>query len=343
MKEIRIALVGGFASTNIGNDFFTQSIRHVLSEILPGQHIIVTQNLPGYYWKEGGTNPANSFNYIKCLELDFLVLTGPLFDASFPLLWEDTISALKKKGTEIILFSAGSQRYDEAERRVVGEFLKKIKPYALVTRDTPTYEAFREYAQMSYDGIDFAFFLNDLFTPYPLDVEKFVVLNFDTGPEPRFGRESQYENGFTFLGNRMSYRLQHPGKMRKRVYKHLPGLSGYHNSSFGNYTIIRPVNYINPGNRKGFFRVPNTYVSELAFDYLNLFAHAQGVLTSRVHTCIASLVFGKEVMLFSPTLRRQLFGRVGLEDITLRPVTLDPDYLRDEKEKMLVFIKGIFT
>ena len=343
MKKTNIALVGGFASTNIGNDFFTKSIGKVLSEISPDLNIIITQNLPGYFWKEGRTNPANSFNYIKCLDIDYLILTGPLFDANFPILWEDTLTALRNKGTEIIFFSAGSQKYDEAERTIVGEFLKKIEPYALVTRDTPTFEAYHGYAQNSYDGIDFAFFLNDLFNPYPLDIEKYVILNFDTSPEPKFGDESQYENEFSFLGRQRSYRYRHPGKVMRKVYKRLPGLQGYYNPSFDHYKIIRPVNFINPGTTKRLFSAPNTYVSELAYDYLNLFANAEGVLSSRVHSCIASLVFGKEVMLFSKTLRGQLFNRVGLKEITERPVVLDQDYLRDEKKKMVEFINGLFV
>ena len=342
MKKTNIALVGGFASTNIGNDFFTKSIQYVLSNISSEFNIIVTQNLPGYYWKEGNTNPGNSFNYIKCLDIDYLVLTGPLFDKNFPLIWKDTLCVLKEKGTKIIFFSAGSQKYDDSERRVVGEFLKKIAPYALVTRDTPTFEAYKDLAQNSYDGFDFAFFINDIFKPYPLDIEKYVILNFDTGPEPRFGIESQYDNRFSFLGKQWSYQNRSQSKAKKIISKYFHGLSGFYNNSFDNYTIIRPVNYINPGTRRRLFSAPNTYVSELAFDYLNLFANAEGVLSSRVHSCIASLVFGKEVMLFSNTLRGQLFDRVGLMDIRKKPATLDQRYLSIEKNQMLEFIKELF-
>jgi len=98
---------------------------------------------------------------------------------------------------------------------------------------------------------------------------------------------------------------------------------------------------VNPGTRKALFAAPNSFVSELAFDYLNLFANAQGVLSSRVHSCLASLVFGKEVMLFSKTLRGHLFDRVQLSEIRERSVTLNKEYIAYEKRKMFEFIKAI--
>jgi len=343
MGKTRIALVGGFASTNIGNDFFTRSIEAVLSRISPDIEVIVTQNLPGYYWKEEGTNPKSSFNYIAHLDVDYLVLTGPLFDTNFPVLWRDTLTKLKEKGTKFIFFSGGSQKYDETEREQVGAFLKEVEPYALVSRDNPTYEAYKSYAQHSYDGIDFAFFVGDLFKPYPLAMEKYVILNFDTEPEPKFGGPSQYGNQMEFLGKTWSYDPRSRSRIVKMISKRVGGLPEYYNDKFGEFPIIRPVNYINPANTKGLFKAPNTYVSELAFDYLNLLANAEGVLSSRVHSCIASLVFGKEVMLFSKTRRGQLFDRVGLANIRNKPVSIDQDYLGEEKSRMYAFIRGLFT
>ncbi len=341
MRKVNIVQVGGFASTNVGNDFFTKSIHHVLTRANPEYSVVTTQNLPGYYWKENGTNPKNSFNYLERIETDYLVITGPLFDVNFPKIWKETLSTIKRNGTRLLILSAGSQKYDSNERKTVRAFLKTIEPYAIVSRDTPTYEAYKDLAEYSYDGIDFSFFIDDIFKPYKLAIEDYIILNFDTMPEPKFTIGSKYENRFTFLGEERSYKTKTKNKLTKELSKNFPKTFRYHNKVFGRYTIIRPQNYVNPGTRKALFAAPNSFVSELAFDYLNLFANAQGVLSSRVHSCLASLVFGKEVMLFSKTLRGQLFDRIQLSEIRERPVTLNMEYIADEKGKMFEFIKAI--
>lgn len=341
MKNRNIGLVGGFASTNIGNDFFTRGIEYALQKAVPDYNIIITQNLPGYYWREGMANPGNSFNYLENLDLDYLVLTGPLFDTRFPILWKSTLSRLIKKGTRIMFFSAGSQKYDKNERDTVRKYLKTIEPYALITRDTPTYEAYGDLMEHSYDGIDFASFVNDYFKPYPIDLEKYIILNFDTGPEPQFGDETRFGDQFIFKGRHWSYRKKNLNKIGKILYRKFPGIYKYHNSRFGEFRTIRLVNYVNPGTRKQIFRYPDTFSSELANDYLNLFANSEGILSSRVHSCLASLAFGKEAMLFSKTLRGQLFDRFGLQEIRKNAVSLDADWLAQEKELMINFLKTI--
>jgi hypothetical protein len=340
MANKNIGLVGGFASTNIGNDFFTRGIEFALKKAAPDFNIIVTQNLPGYYWKEGGTNPRNSFNYLDCMDLDYLILTGPLFDVQFPHIWKETLTRLKKKGTRIMILSAGSQKYDEAERKTVRKFLEFIEPSVLISRDTPTYEAYKDLAEYSYDGIDFAFFINDIFKPYKLDHPEYVLLNFDTMPEPRFRQLSKDKNSFEFLGKNWSFEKTKMNKINKTIYRFFPEWFSNYNKDFGKYEIVRPVNYVNPGNSKKFFSVPGTYLSELTYDHVNLYANASGILSCRVHSCVASLVFGKEAMLFSKSLRGQLFDRVGLGEIREHPVTLDPAYLQDEKNKQIDFLKN---
>jgi hypothetical protein len=343
MKNKNIGLVGGFASTNIGNDFFTRGIAYALQKAVPDHNIIVTQNLPGYYWKEGKTNPSSSFNYLEHLDLDYLVLTGPLFDVQFPHIWKETLSTLKKKGTRILIFSAGSQKYSETERNTVSNFLEYVEPYAIISRDSPTYEAYKELAEYSYDGIDFAFFVNDIFKPYPLDLPDYVILNFDTMPEPVFTPGGNNENSFRFLGEDWSFKKKQMNKINKTIYRFFPEWFSFYNQEFGKYKIVRPYNFVNPGTSKKFFTLPGTYLSELASDHFNLYANASGILSCRVHSCVASLVFGKEAMLFSKTLRGQLFDRVGLGDIRKHPVTLDPSYLKDEKKKQLDFLKKILA
>lgn len=341
MQKIDIAVIGGYASTNVGNSYFRKGLQYALFAANPDRRIVITQSLPGYYWKEKRTNPKNSFNYISRLDAEYLVITGPLFDTKFPALWSSTLNALKKRGTRIMFMSAGSQKYDDKERETVRAFLEKVEPYALVSRDSPTYQAYHDLAEHSYDGIDFAFFLGDLYEPYRLEMEEYVILNFDTSPEPRFRQERSGEGSFTFLGEEWSYKQVNMDRVRRKIFWYFPVSYRYFNRQFGRYAIVRPFNYVNPGTHPRLFSLPETYVSELTHDHINLYANACGTLSCRVHSCLASLVFGKEAMLFSNTKRGKLFDRVGLGQIREHPVRLDMDYIADEKRKQLEFLKGI--
>lgn len=103
----------------------------------------------------------------------------------------------------------------------------------------------------------------------------------------------------------------------------------------GPYGIVRTDHRFHPHFRGKIYEQANSYVADLPYGYLNLYANASLTLSDRVHACAVTLAFGKSAMLFSKTNRSGLLERVGAAEICQKPVALDMDYLADEKQKQL--------
>jgi hypothetical protein len=84
-------------------------------------------------------------------------------------------------------------------------------------------------------------------------------------------------------------------------------------------------------------------ISDFPDDYLHVYANAARTFSDRVHACVATLAFGGEAQLFSASDRSHLFERAGLGNIKEKPVRLDIDSLKSEKEKQLSAIQQVFA
>jgi hypothetical protein len=107
------------------------------------------------------------------------------------------------------------------------------------------------------------------------------------------------------------------------------------------YKIIRPTH--RASNRYTFelYSKQNIYVSEHPNGYLNIYKNTSLNFTDRVHSALASLVWGNPTQLMTKSKRSHLFERVGLSDIMEKPVVADLDYIEGEKDSMLNQLKSI--
>ena len=71
-RSPRIGVLTGYWSTNIGNAFFQLGAQYALEQALPGAHIFLIGDQPGY-WNVAQGNPANALDYVKPLDLDAAV------------------------------------------------------------------------------------------------------------------------------------------------------------------------------------------------------------------------------------------------------------------------------
>ena len=337
-----IVYAGGFWSTNIGNAFYGLGCLHALSKACPDANIISAQNQPGYFWQINKANPKNAFDYLGCINAEYFVMSGPMIDKHFVSYWGESLIKIAERGAKLILLSVGCGSYDEQEKRIVRKFMKEIGLHAIITRDTYTYENYGDLAAHSHDGICFAFFVNDYFKPYGLDVKPYVVFNCDRMPEPIFVESVNNQSGLSLFGKEWQCKLKN---IPEYIYKGIAFLNVDVNKpyqhSFSGYEIIRTRHAAQPSAAKKLFAAPNTLVSDVPDDYLNIYANAEAVLSDRVHACVPALAFGKPAMFFGNTPRSRLFDRVGLGDIRKRPVTISQDYLRAEKDDLLKFIGNI--
>ena len=100
--------------------------------------------------------------------------------------WKNILQKANEAGTKIICLSAGGSRYTQEEVEQVREVLQKFDLYALFSRDSETYENYKDLFKYSYKGICCAFYIPEYFKAWKLDVEPYVVFNFEQYREPIF-------------------------------------------------------------------------------------------------------------------------------------------------------------
>lgn len=337
MGNINVALAGGYWATNMGNAFYDLGVQYLLQAANPEAKIYFTSDRPEYAWNRYNAANANSlccFEYFQ--DMNYLVFTGPMLSMMCLKYWEKTLANLNKKGTKIILLSAGSNLYNEEEKKEVSEFLKHHRFYALFSRDEETYLNYREYFDHSYNGICCAFYISDYFNPYSLQIDPYVVFDFETYEEPVFW-ENDSKWDFEFHDRKYCWD-KHLKRIRKRIYKKS------YDDMFGEYQIIRTKHSLyQPRN---LYEGNHIYLSDVPYDYLNIYANATAVFSDRVHACVAALAQGTPAMLFNPTGRSKLINRVckdNFNDIYSHPITIDMSYLKQEKEMQIKELRRILV
>jgi len=354
-----ITYCGGFWSTNIGNSFFDLGIIHLLEKACPNDRVIFCDEQPGNYWTDSGCNPINSLNYLNYIDSEYVAIAGPLLNKDFPKLWGNTFEIFSKKRIKIILISVGCSAYTKDELEICRSFLKKYPLYALVSRDEYTYTNYKDLATHSYNGICCAFYAPDIFQTQKTNIGRYVVLNFDGSHfpplvdkvialagmenEPMFelGKSGKHGLNFDFLGELWNLDYNYKPIRLKNLFRPLSVKSP---NSIGNFKIIRTKHRANSMSRRVAFSKTNTFISDIPYNYLNIYGNAEVTFSNRVHACVATLAFGKPAMFFSNTPRGRLFERFEhLADIKKRPVSIPKNVLESEKTKQLEFLSGILN
>lgn len=355
MRDIRVAYCTGFWCTNIGNGFFSLGVEYVLKKILGAENVTLVSDYQTYttsYGKRLYPHPKQ-LDYISYLDVDYIVLAGPVLSKYFLSLWKDILERLKDRGVGYILLSAGTMKLDSESRKAIKEFFKTCPPFILASRDSSVYDEFGQFALHAYNGICFSFFVSDLYTPAKMSsAGKYIVCNFDKIGEPEIWREAgdgrASDREFTFVGN--TYKVAYPKLLNHAMSKTdrftdalIYALSLFpapkRADSIGQYKVIRTDQRFHPHYRNKIYRQNNSFCADLPYGYLNLYANATLTLSDRVHACAATLAFGNSAMLFVNTDRLGLLGRVGAEGITQYPVKLDMDQLKEEKRRMVEWLK----
>ena len=178
---MKIGTVSGWWSTNIGNSFFQLAAEFILRK--SGHQIISIPDFPGYYNVKTG-NPKFSLDILSKLDLDWIVLHGPIFRKEYDRIVFDEIRKFKSNGGKIACLSAGMMHYDKNTMTYYKRWLEEVPFDFITTRDLASYEFLKYVNPAVYNGIDIAFFCNELYPKVKLDRAPFVVFNFDQINEP---------------------------------------------------------------------------------------------------------------------------------------------------------------
>lgn len=348
----KVAYCSGFWCTNIGNAFFGLGVEYALKKILGEEKVTIVSDYQTYTTGYGRRlyPSKNQLEYISQLDIDYLVLAGPVLSKYFLKLWKDILIKLQKRGVGYIILSAGMMKMTDESKLECRNFFKKYPPFVLLTRDYQTYDEFGKYAVNAFPGICFSFFVSEYYHPCKMK-DKFIVMNFDKSREPSI-RVSSHDIGNSFLFNSKYYQIKQTGMLSNTTSKtdRFSDAIVYATSvlpqkkmkdKIGGYKVFRTDHRFHPHFRNKIYSQHNSFCADLPYGYLNLYANTELTLSDRVHACAVTMAFGKSAMLFSETNRVGLLERVGAGEITMHPVSLDLNYLSEEKNKMLNWLKSV--
>ncbi|MGC4192970.1 MAG: hypothetical protein QM589_17630 [Thermomicrobiales bacterium] len=325
-----------------------------MEQALPGSKVEWFQDQPGYrtFHDQSKGNPANHPDLIGSLDVDYVVLQGPMLTVNFRALWEPTFQKLRERGVKIVLLSSGLFRYTKDEIEAAQRFLDAYPPDVFTSRDSDTFPHFKDVCNHTYDGIESAFCVPDAFKPYRLDMPESVALCFDRYPEPNFSlgnrstaiEDPKMEGSFEFEGDTwnwtippMQQRLSHKGQRMAYVSsvsdrRKLP-------ATLGPWNVLRPEHRSNPFIGWKVYRNPGAVVSDEPYTYLTVYANAKMTLSDRVHACVVAAAYGNPVMLYGTTPRSALFERMGLGGVRKTIVQLPEERRVQERDALLSFLK----
>ena len=343
--------VSSWWSTNIGNSFFQIASQYVLDTLFPDDQVAPISDQPGFWNVRKGNHP-NSFLPLEYIEeVDYLVISGPVFRPEFDRIYLDTLRRVRAKGTEIVIFGAGMMNYEDQWIDQYRRWLRELEVHTFISRDSSTYEALHDCVQHAYDGIDIAFFISDAFEPVKMHEGKYVVFNFDKTAEPEidllddtsnddgYDVVTGWENGQTIGVKQPEVRTYLSGLTRAFSFVDA-FLPHQYPTSFGKYDIVRTDHRFNPMLQQKVYGAPNSFASDTPYGYLNIYANARAVISCRVHACVATLAFGNPALFVYRTPRAKLLDRIGATKIKKQFCTIDPEHLAEEKRKMKDFIGG---
>lgn len=348
----KVAYCTGFWCTNIGNAFFSMGVEYVLKQLLGNENVTLVSDLQTYTTAYGKRlyKHKNQLEYISDLDVDYVVLAGPVISKYFLNLWEDILIKLEKRNIRYIILSAGMMKMTKESQEECSQFFKNHPPYIFTSREQSAYDAFSQYCEKAYNGICFSFFAPDYYSPAPIN-RKYFAVNFDKICEPLIVRDDSGKiesTSFDFNGERYLYK--NTNLLTKIAYKTdrfsdaliymasiLPQKK--RKNKIGDYDVIRTDHRFHPHFRSKIYGQGNSFCADLPYGYLNIYANSSLTLSDRIHACAVTLAYGNSAMLFTETNRVGLLERVGAGDISKKPVKLDMDKLNKEKENMLIWLK----
>jgi hypothetical protein len=317
---MKILHCGGGLPTNIGNAFIDFGIQYLIKETMPNSEIYFTSNAPNSIYSRYGNSKMekNFVNLSGIIKADYYVFGGSMLELEWFMshfrLFQDLV---KNKSKIIMLGVGGGDTYPDNEIEAVRGYLKKLNIFIMVSRDKKAFENYRDLAEYSYDGIDCAFFLNDIFTTAKLDLPEYVVFTFDKMTEPNLQIKEKI-----IRAHHASWKFS-PNQLFSR----------WDFKMFVWNIIHHQTNLIKK----------NDMISDLPDDYLNLYGNCKATYSDRIHACVATLAFGNPARLYSKSERSLLFDRVELSSIRGTLVSLDRGKIEKEKKKQIDFLREIFT
>jgi len=316
---MKVAYIGGFWATNIGNAFYNLGAIHLLENVFGSNNVYFVPDPPQWYWR---TN--NDYSLLANLDIDLCVISGPCLtmgrSPTIKSIYKSIFDKFKANGIKLALLSVGSYNNCPKEASAIADFLNLYNISFMSTRDRNTYNLYKNLVSFPiFDGICTSMFLNDAVKTVPLSADSYTVFNFEKKYEPVISMNK----GVVEIKKRrrLSFQSEFNGNKIVRT----------NNEPFSRFSGLK-------------FDRKNTYYSDLPYGYLSILKHAKNVFSDRVHTCAATLIYGGAAMFIkgsnrSRDARNLIFQRIGVgDDIGIRPCKLDMNFILKEKSLLTDFL-----
>ncbi len=338
--NLKIAVAYGYWSQNIGNAFFNLGAIHQIRTAFPDATINLVADAPGHWTlhRKAKGNPAGAFDPIARLDADILFILGPQLSEHVAGFWTDSLTRLRqRRGTKVALWGTGFMTYEPKETEAAGAFLSSGLVDFAGTRDSRAFELVRDHLE-THSGIDSAFFLRDVYRPEPLDGD-FIVMNYDRYPEPDLiatsgtGHVSIGGSHFDLAYPRVPTKISEKG----HAASYLSTLTDRRTmpESIAGLEVCRTEHRSNPPLWWKVYRQPGGFTADEPLSFLQLYSSSALTFTDRVHTCVASLVYGTPVHFYGGTPRAALLERVGATSDDHGFLGVDLEQLELDKKKQL--------
>lgn len=337
---MRVVFYGSCWPTNIGNAFVNLGALAALRSALGERAELVHVGGMSSYLSQRQGRPENDFHVSDWIDADYIVMAGMTQSVEHLESAGQNLRRFLARGARIVIAGGGAERYDAAEVEAVRAILRDLPVHAFASRDRYSFEHYGDLATHAFDGIDSAFFIGEAVRPVRFVDRPYLALCFDSMPEPDVlhaavpvetgGRRSD-PRGWPSLRTRLRRLLR---RNPAAAYPPAPiDAAGLH--------VVRARHATLPEPRDAFER-PATLVSDLPSDYLALYANAVVTYTDRIHACIAALALGGRAQLFGAAVPRlRMFERVGADEVLERPVALDPERMKSEREAQVGFLREV--
>jgi hypothetical protein len=320
---IKVGYVAGSWATNIGNSFYNLGALWLLKKLYGSENVFLVPDPPQVYWN----NVVNDYSYIKHLDLDLFVFSGPIFNVKIMSKYLRLFDSLHKANKRIGFISTGSAQYSEQESIAISRMLNRYHLDYVFTRDLETFELYRNKLNCKvFDGICTSMFLNDAIN-VPNINDEYFVFNFDRKHEPHL----KCIDGIINVSHNKLFRKQ-------KKYENIKIIRTV------NRSFIPNIKYLN--SSKILYSSENSYYSDLPYGYFAILKNAKIVFSDRVHTCAATIILGGQAMYIKNSKRSNdgrfnIFNRIGCEKIFSEPISINRGFISNEKQKMIDQIKTI--
>lgn len=346
----RVACINGYWCTNIGNAFYNLGAEYVLRQVFGDENVHMIFDQTAYINR--GKNIPTALDYYAHLNVDYVVLLGPVLTRNFLRIWRKTLDHLKQRGIGYILLGAGMMKISPEELVRIKDYFRENPPFVVTTRDRDTYRELKGCVPRLYDGICCAFFMPECVRPVSTDLKPVLALNFDKTEEPKLYIDEKIggDLSFDFDGHTISLRYKSLlNRIAQKTDRFTDALiymksilpRGKRPEKLGEYTLIRMDHRFSPLIKRKAFRYANSLCGDMPQLYANVYAEAELTLSDRVHACAVALAYGKAACFFAKTGRSALLERVGAAGIDKAPVKIDLQALAEEKKQLVEYLRSL--